>query len=508
MFLTGAFPAISVATYCLLGVALTLCFIFYFRRPGKLPPGPWRLPLLGNAHQLPSKTPWTVFGQWAKTYGNIIHVDLFGQSIILVNSQKIAFDLMDKRSTNYSDRPIIPIAAMSQVGDTFALQSYNDSWRRQRKMIAQEFTAAGVSRFQSLQEREWRLQVKRILHNPDTIFSEIKLRAGVIAIRALYGYYVRTPNDPMLSNPIEVIREFSRLSTPQTGLAFRFLPRWTPGVTFFKEALDYERLHVAATVAPYEWCKTNLETPKVLVPNVCCDIWEKNSVLDQDGHKQVYNALSSALGGGLDSNASSALTFFMTMILHPEVQQKAQMELDTIIGFDRLPDINDQSRLPYVRAVLAETLRFMPPIPLCIPHALKEDDIYEGYFLPKGAWVIPNIWNMLRDPIVYSDPMTFNPDRYKGDDKAMEQVKNLVFGFGRRGCPGRLFAENSLFVLIATTLATCNISPGLDENGKQVLPNGNYTSGTISFPEPFKITINPRSTNTDALLAEVHELYE
>lgn len=86
---------------------------------------------------------------------------------------------------------------------------------------------------------------------------------------------------------------------------------------------------------------------------------------------------------------------------------------------------------------------------------------------------------MLRDPDIYPDPAIFNPDRYNGDDDAMEQVKSPVFGFGRRGCPGRLFGENSLFALLATTLATCEILPGIDEDGNEVPPSGEYTTGTI-----------------------------
>ncbi|KAF9524244.1 cytochrome P450 [Crepidotus variabilis] len=497
---------LTTAAWWLLGLVLTY-YLYHCNRSPQLPPGPRRLPLLGNAHQLPSETPWVVFGEWAKTYGNLIHVDLFGQSIIIINSRKIAFELLDKRSTIYSDRPII-VRRFTELGDNLVFQPYNNVWKKQRKMIAQDLATAGVVQFQTLQEREWRLQVKNTLKKPDTIFSEIKWRAGVIAMRALYGYYVRTPDDPLLSTPLKTMREFSRLSTPQASLAFRFLPRWTPGVKFLQDAANFNQLHVASASAPYEWCKNNLKTGDILMPNVCCNVWEKSPCLDDYEHNQIYNALAGAFGGALDSNASSALTFYMNMILHPEVQRKGQAEIDAVVGSGRLPSISDQPNLPYVRAILAETLRFMPAVPLCIPHALKEDDIYDGYHLPKGAWVLPNIWHMLRDPKIYPDPMNFNPDRYGGDDEAMEQVKTPVFGFGRRGCPGRLFAENSLFALLATTLATCNISPGLDDNGREVLPSGEYTSGTISFPEPFQITIKPRSAIAEALLADITEVFE
>jgi cytochrome P450 len=87
---------------------------------------------------------------------------------------------------------------------------------------------------------------------------------------------------------------------------------------------------------------------------------------------------------------------------------------------------------------------------------------------------------MLHDPEIYPDPLEFNPERFNGDDVEMEKVKDLVFGFGRRFCPGRYFSGGTTFALIATTLATCDILPGLDEDGKEVLPKVAYTPGLIT----------------------------
>lgn len=87
--------------------------------------------------------------------------------------------------------------------------------------------------------------------------------------------------------------------------------------------------------------------------------------------------------------------------------------------------------------------------------------------------------HMLHDPDVYSDPLTFNPDRFNGDDVKMERVKDFVFGFGRRFCPGRYFSGGSFFSIAATALATCNILPGFDKDGNKVFPKIAYTNGTI-----------------------------
>ena len=86
---------------------------------------------------------------------------------------------------------------------------------------------------------------------------------------------------------------------------------------------------------------------------------------------------------------------------------------------------------------------------------------------------------MFHDPDIYPDPMVFKPERFRGDDAEMDRM-GIVFGFGRRACPGRYLAEGTVFAFIATILATCRILPGLDENGQEVMPDpSRYTSGII-----------------------------
>lgn len=86
---------------------------------------------------------------------------------------------------------------------------------------------------------------------------------------------------------------------------------------------------------------------------------------------------------------------------------------------------------------------------------------------------------MLHDPEIYSNPMEFNPDRYQNLDSEMRKVTDLAFGFGRRACPGFYFAEGTIFAIVTTALAACEIIPDVDENGKHVLPEVVYTSGAI-----------------------------
>jgi cytochrome P450 len=89
---------------------------------------------------------------------------------------------------------------------------------------------------------------------------------------------------------------------------------------------------------------------------------------------------------------SSVGTFFLAMALNPEVQIKAQEEIDRVIGLGRLPTVEDRKRLPYINAVVQEVLRWHPVVPMGVPHMSTVDDMYDGYFIPKGSLLMPNIW--------------------------------------------------------------------------------------------------------------------
>lgn len=164
--------------------------------------------------------------------------------------------------------------------------------------------------------------------------------------------------------------------------------------------------------------------------------------------------------------------FLLLMQLHPEVAFKARKEIDSVVGTGRLPTLSDRPSLPYVNAVMSECLRWGAPVPLGefnssqvilssadiegsllgLPHRLMEDDVYNGMVIPCGTLVFANVWyalhipsrsmsspssrNMTRNPDVFPDPESFNPERYMEEMDAATATardpRNFVFGFGRR----------------------------------------------------------------------------
>jgi cytochrome P450 len=182
---------------------------------------------------------------------------------------------------------------------------------------------------------------------------------------------------------------------------------------------------------------------------------------------------------GFETTSASLMWWTTAMAAFPDVQRRAQAELDTVIGRTRLPTFADAPRLPYVRAIVREVLRWRPPFPLGVPHEATEDGWYEGMFIPKGTTCIANLWHCNHDRTVFGDDADeFKPERHFGDDgellpgpKETNQEGHVSFGFGRRICVGKHLANDSLFVHTARILWATSIKCARDENGEELPPD-------------------------------------
>ncbi|KAF7354179.1 putative monooxygenase [Mycena venus] len=365
-----------------------------------------------------------------------------------------------------------------------------------------------LPRYYAFLEAEARILAEAVIQDPSQLSNLIKLKIGTILIRIFYGYYVKTDNDPFLILIRASLNIFSSTAVSGVWLVdsipfLKHLPTWLPGNGSLATAKRWRDVTWKAVWAPYAWSKRSFESGTVALPNTCAmalDIMDGE--LPAELEEQLVWATGTMTAGGLETSIIGTLNFFLAMMLNPVVQAKAKQEIDSVVGRDRLPTISDKSSLPYVRSVVTEVLRLNPPIPLGAAHALSRDDIYEGMHLPKGSIVLANILHMLHDPEVFAHPMNFDPDRFRNLDSEMQKVTNVVFGFGRRQCPGKSLAENTVFAIAATVLATCEILPNVDKDGRDIIPSVVYSSGMFRFPSRFECNIRLRSDKGNDLLTQ------
>ncbi|KDQ57072.1 hypothetical protein JAAARDRAFT_35668 [Jaapia argillacea MUCL 33604] len=474
--------------------------------PAPLPPGPKGLPVIQNLLDMPTEYENLTFAQWGEKYGDLVSITLMGQTMIIVNSGKLAIDMLDRKSAIYSDRPVFPMGG-EIIGwrDTLALTRYGQRFRDIRRMFHQIIgTKAIMSQFIPIEEQATHRFLKRVLKSPKDIAKHIRWMAGCIILEIAYGYKVLEQDDPIIDLVDKATEQFSLATSPGAYLvdvipALQYVPDWFPGTGWKKVAAEYKATLTDMGNVPLDFTKAEMAAGTA-APSFTSNLLEGKELSDTE-KDTIKWAAASLYSGGADTTVSTTYTFYLAMTLHPEILKKAQAEIDAVVGSDRLPSFEDRENLPYVNALVKEVLRWGPVTPLGLPHGSTEDDIYEGYFIPKGSIIFVNVWQLLRDPRVYANPLQFDPERFLKAEPE-EDPKNFCFGFGRRICPGRILADASIYISIAMSLAVFDITKAKDERGNVLEPVKDFTSGIISHPKPFPCEIRPRSAKAEALINE------
>ncbi|PON92930.1 Cytochrome P450, E-class, group I [Trema orientale] len=163
--------------------------------------------------------------------------------------------------------------------------------------------------------------------------------------------------------------------------------------------------------------------------------------------------------GGSDTS-SNTIEFAMAEIMNqPEILKKAQQELEAVIGKDNIIEESHIHKLPYLQAVMKETLRLHPVLPLLVPHCPSETCIVGGYTIPKGSRIFVNVWATQRDPSIWENPLKFDPERFFNDSKwdfYGSDFNYFPFGSGKRICAGIAMAERMVMYSLATLLHSFN----------------------------------------------------
>ncbi|QRV83120.1 cytochrome P450 family protein [Ceratobasidium sp. AG-Ba] len=509
-----------------------------------LPPSLKPHPLLGHLLALPSANEHIVYKEIGDqmnsnclAHGNAIHVlkpdlpgdiisfKVLGQVVIVLNSANAASELLVKRSAIYSDRTELPMLndeALTGWGNNTVFLRHGERWKKQRRITQTALHPTFCKELWSNMENHTRLSVQRLLQNREDISSEFRWMAAATMLSCLYGYKASYPVDDwveLVETAVDKACQAASTSNFYVNIIpwLKYVPEWFPGASWKRKAHAWRAEKDKLINGPFEWTKTQMASEtaspsmvKDLLDNLMANPPPRNEA------KEEEDIIKWAAGGmyaaGAETTVASLMAFVQAMIMHPEVQEKVQAELDAVVGEDRLPELSDRDALPYLDCVLKESLRWHSPLPLGVPHVCSQDDVYKGYMVPKGAIVFGNVWAISNESAVYPEPRTFNPDRYQ--DESLPAAP--IFGFGRRQvaiqpveiprliqnfsiCPGAHFAESSMFLALATLLSVFKLLPSPEKalSATDTVPNR-----LVVHPEPFACTVAPRSERRRRILEE------
>ncbi|KAJ6527869.1 cytochrome P450 [Mycena vulgaris] len=459
-----------------------------------LPPGPRKLPLVGNLFSMPLHSEW-------ETYWNAMRT-----SIVLLSSLEAAEDLLDKRSAIYSDRPRGHMLEL--MGGTFM--------RAQRRHFHHELNAVSARRFRSLEIQQAHDLLRRMLDNPDVYDEHFDYVVGGIVMTMAYGLDTLPHDDPYFNLAHIALRVLSHAAVPGRFLidvipALKHVPSWFPGAASKRKAAEWKELVQEMVDQAFAASKdammsaNGIERPSFITSRLLSrDGRTKMSLESQE--RDIKEVAATIYATGTDTTRTILLMFLRATPANPTAQKKAQQEIDAVIRSGHLPGFEDEDQLPYVTAVVKETMRMWPVAPIAVPHAVTEDDTYRGYRIPAGSVVIANSWAMLHDESVCPEPHKFKPERFLLDGKLNLSVRDpldIIFGFGRWSCPGRYMGLDSVWVMIASMLAVFNINKPIGEDGKVVEPPPGHISELVVVPAPFKCSIKPRSGYTAELIRSI-----
>lgn len=206
--------------------------------------------------------------------------------------------------------------------------------------------------------------------------------------------------------------------------------------------------------------------------------------------------LQALLGAGTDTS-SGTMEWAMSLLLnHPAVLKKAQVEIDSVVGLDRLLNESDLSKLPYLHCIINETMRMYRAGLLLIPHESSEECHVGGYRVPSGTMLLINVYSIHRDPRHWREPKKFEPERFEGMEGARDGRKTMPFGSGRRVCPGETLALRMLGVTLGSLIQCFEWG----RTGKELADMTEGTGLTMPKARPLVARCRPRECMRSALL--------
>ncbi|XP_012877754.1 PREDICTED: cytochrome P450 2J2 [Dipodomys ordii] len=470
--LVAAFWAVLHLRTLLLGAVVFLFLADFLKnwRPKNYPPGPRRLPFVGNMFQVDIEQSHVQVQKFVKKYGNILSLDFGNLNSVLITGMPLIKEIFIHSDQNFINRYVTAVRERV-FGENGLIMSNGQIWKEQRRFTLTTLRNFGLGK-KSLEQRiqeEAQHLVEDIEKEKGQPFNpQFKINNAVSNIICSIVFGERFEyHDGQFQMMLKLLDEIVYLEASIMGLFYDMLPsimKFIPG-QHQKIFSNWEKLKLFIS-HEVEKHKRDLNPDE---PRDFIDAYLNEMAKHPDKNTTSFheeNLICCTLDlflAGTETTSTTLRWGLLYMALNPEIQEKVQTEIDRVVSRGKQPGLADRESLPYTYAVIHEIQRMGNIIPLNVPRKVTTDTTLSGYHLPKGTMILTNLTALHKDPKEWATPDTFNPEHFLENGQFKKKESFLPFGIGKRVCLGEQLARSELFIFFTSLVQKFTFRPPKNE---------------------------------------------